>query len=231
MKTLTQTNPRQLRFGIAVTILIAFINVTSSMAESKTPKPSTTLPVKVDAWNPESDMAKIMQQWAYIEAVLSDKDYFANQNNDISAWTCGQQAGHLTLTLISFGDTVTELLDGPEQNVDGKVSDFGMSFLKTGVMPRGVGQAPAEVRPGATTRTELLEKLQDASNVWKTLSTRLDDIKKSKARIEHPAGMMSASDWLRLAAVHNAHHLKIVRDVLLANEKDATHLDPTGNTP
>ena len=73
-----------------------------------------TPPTKVDEWGLESDFEKIHQQWESMEAVLTDEKYFAIQNEDVSGWSCGKQAGHLALARGTIGDSIDNMLKNPK---------------------------------------------------------------------------------------------------------------------
>ncbi len=184
----------------------------ADVAEGSGEKP--TPPVIVDAWDLDQDIAKINQQWSSILAVLETKEYFLIQHDDVSAWSCGQQAGHLALVLSGTADSLDKLLANPDVNADGELSEMGKNLLESGVMERGFGKAPEPFKPGDTNRLDLKKTLLEAKSKWEALFGRKDEIANCKSRSEHPAGMLTASNWVRLMAIHNAHHLKIVRDVL-----------------
>ena len=204
-------------FGwMAVAAVVAAANVT--FAETSTP------PTVVDAWDVKSDLAKIEQQFASIAAVLENEAYFTVRNDEVSGWSCGQQAGHLALALSGTADSIENLLANPDTNADGAISVMGVSVLESGVIPRGVGQAPEEINPGDTSREALLAALDDAKTKWAALAGKVDAIESCTGRAPHPTGMLKASDWVRLMSVHNAHHLKIVRDILAASGESATGL-------
>jgi hypothetical protein len=97
----------------------------------------------------------------------------------------------------------------------------GRRCLAGGGFPRGVAQAPDGLKPGETTAKALRATLKEARKKWKALEKKAEDIAACMGRSEHPLGMLPAKDWVRLAAVHNAHHLKIVRDILKAARDDA----------
>lgn len=194
----------------------------AAIADESTEKKKPTPPTVVDEWQLDKDFAKIDQQWASLESVLKNDDYFAIKSEDVSAWSCGQQAGHVALVLNLTADSIKNMLANPDQNADGEISGMGLQLLKGGIIPRGVGKAPDGTRPDDPNRKDLHKTLNEAKEKWAALAKQTEEIAACPARAEHQTGMLKTSDWVRLMAIHTAHHLKIVRDILADSQDPKT---------
>ena len=174
-----------------------------------------TSPAKVGEFTVESDFAKLSEQFDAVEEVLKNEAYYNLKNEEVSKWSAGDQAGHIVLAAQMMRGALQNNLDNPDQNVDGKVNEQGMAVLKMGDFPRGVAQAPEQLRPEGKTREEFLKILETERKEWKALAAKSKEIGALKSRTPHPAfGSLNSSEWVRFTAIHSAHHLAIVRDIL-----------------
>ena len=211
---------RMIGIGLAVIFLGAF-NVAEAMDNADS-EGKPTPPVQVDQWDLEKDFAKINQQWASVFAVLENEKYFDIGSDDVSAWSCGQQAGHIALVMESIADGIQENLADPNRNAEGTLAAIAPSVLTGGVIPRGVGQAPEGVKPGGRGSEELLELLKSSRKKWQAIEARSAQLGDCPARFPHFAfGQLTSTDWVRFAAIHTAHHLKIIRDILKKSGPEA----------
>jgi DinB superfamily len=174
----------------------------------------TSPPWKVDAWVLSDDFAKIRQQWHPLRDILADARFCDVTAPTVSAWTCGAQACHVAITADVIARAIERHLERPEHNVDGEWAPSTARVLEDGVLPRGAIKAPAIVDPSGRSAEELLDLLPAIEARWQALEARADELPDLPARTKHAAlGSLSSVDWVRLCAVHTAHHLLIVRDI------------------
>lgn len=175
-------------------------------------------PTRVDPWDLSRDLAKIEQQWPYLREILENPDSFQEVAAEVSQWSSGEHAGHLALGACLMARRVAECLEDSQANLQPEQPDFTELVFKKGGFQRGVGKAPQEMRPEAHTPAVLLAKLDEAQGLWRDLSRKPDRIAASRSTRKHFAfGDLKASDWTRLCALHNAHHLRIVEDIRQAS--------------
>jgi len=176
---------------------------------------SGTPPWQTDEWDVGADLEKIRQQWATISRVLEDDSLFDRSDSDISAWSCGQHAGHVLLVSRIMADEIDGNLGAPERNVDGARHELAHRVFSVGGFRRGVATSPREALPGGHSRTDFLALLPDVVGSWERIAGRADEVSASRARSEHfTLGYLTSSEWVRMCAVHTAHHLKVVRDIV-----------------
>ncbi len=178
---------------------------------------STQPPWRVGARDLESDLAKIRQQWDPVRRILEDAPLCDVAAPSVSAWSCGEQALHIVLTARLIAGTVGRHFQKPDRNVEGEWTAAARGVLERGVITRGAVQAPAILDPAAASREDVLAQLPADMAAWETLSGRADEMPALGARSPHFAlGFLDSSDWVRMCAVHTAHHLGIVRDIVAA---------------
>lgn len=142
---------------------------------------------------------------------------------DTSGWSVGEHLEHLLLA-DRFMLGLLEGAAGGEPPVDagpGRPTLPGYLVLWTGFIPRGAGKAPAGARPRGLSREEVLRGLAAERQRLAGLEPELPGIAAAAYTIPHPAlGRLTPRRWLRFAAVHHAHHARIVRDILEEAEVD-----------
>ena len=169
---------------------------------------------KVDAWDLENDMAKIRQQWTTVRAILEDDGLGSVRAPEVSGWSCGEQAAQIVLVAQAVAAAIRKILAEPGQHCDEQPSPSLMKAMEKGSLQRGVAKAPANAVPTGSSIDESLERLSRAIQTWDQLagSPELPEI---PGRVPHfSLGSLNASEWVRFCAMHNAHHLAIVRDIL-----------------
>lgn len=177
-----------------------------------------TSPAKVDQWDMASDFAKLKQQFDAVAEVLNNETYYNLKNETVSKWSCGDQAGHIVLAAQMMRGGLQSNIDNPDQNVDGQPNAQGTAVMTAGDFPRGVAQAPEAIRPEGKTREDFVKLLSEEKKAWEDLEKMSDKLTTVKSRSPHPAfGPLSCSDWVRFVAIHTAHHLALVRDILAAS--------------
>lgn len=177
-----------------------------------------TPPTAMDAWDLAGDFAKIEQQFAAVEEILTSEEYSAIRVDSVSHWSCGTQAGHISFVMKAAVDGIEKNLADPTRHVDGKWNLMAKPILTKGNMPRGVATAPIFVMPLQGDRESWLKLMRETRERWRALEARSAELAACPSRFKHPMlGFFTSSDWVRFAPIHTAHHLKIVRDILAAS--------------
>ncbi|MEK7793667.1 MAG: DinB family protein [Candidatus Hydrogenedentota bacterium] len=198
-----------------VIVLFACVSFLSIVSIANAAGAPATSPAKVDAWDIKADFAKLNQQFDAVAEVLNSEKYFNVKNEKVSKWSCGDQAGHIVLAAQMMRGGLQANIDNPELNVDGQPNEQGKAVMAGGDFPRGVAQAPEAIRPEGKTRDEFIKLLASEKKAWNDLEKMSDKLVALKSRSPHPAfGPLSCSDWVRFVAIHSAHHLALVRDIL-----------------
>ncbi len=175
---------------------------------------SDSPPWEVGPWVLEADLAKVAQQWTSVHEVLSDADLYALRAADVSAWSCGEQAGHILLVAESMARQIEGNLVDTTRDRDGQWSEYAEPVLRSGGFPRGRAKSPPRLDASGRPRDELLALLPNVVDTWEALASRREDIRLCPARARHFAfGYLTSSEWVRMCAIHTAHHLAIVRDI------------------
>jgi len=173
-----------------------------------------TPPWQVGPWDLRSDLDKVRGQWTPVAEVLRDPALYALRVPSMSAWRCGEQAGHILLAARAMAATIIDSLSDPERDRDGEQASFAGSVLTSGTFTRGRGQAPRHLDPGGRGRDDDLELFPTVIDAWEAIDPREDEVRGCASRGHHFAfGYLTGSEWVRLCAIHTAHHLAIVRDI------------------
>lgn len=176
-----------------------------------------------DPWDLDKNLAIIERQWDGLLALCDDEAVFRAQAPDVSAWGVDKQVHHVGIVMSGMARAMEGMLANPEQGVGlGPTHPMAVPMLESGTIPRGMGKAPGpllvETAPAVSDTRGLLT---NAKAKWDAIGGKRDPIRASRATYQHFAlGHFTPLQWTRFMAVHTAHHLKIVRDILEA----------TGNT-
>jgi hypothetical protein len=171
-------------------------------------------PWTVGPWELHADLAKIEEQWTAIRRVLEDEKLLRLSVPDVSAWGCGQHAGHSVLVARTIADRVLGTLAEPDRARDETTFELARRVLSAGRFRRGVAEAPPDVRPESHSREDLLLRLPEARSAWGRVHERADELPGCAGRDRHfSLGYLTSVEWVRMCAVHTAHHLQIVRDI------------------
>ena len=96
--------------------------------------------------------------------------------------------------------------------------DTRRAILTLGWIPRGVGKAPRATRPEAVAVREpevLRAGFAELARRLAAYRERVDLVGARRTGARHPYfGVLAPARWMRFTAVHLAHHLKIVDDIL-----------------
>ena len=147
---------------------------------------------------------------------LPDETLLA-RNEERSGWSPAEHLFHLSfaneMSLKNAASLVAEkgLLIRPLEELVPQAAEI----LRTGVLPMGT-EAPRFVRPPAKIDMAFLREIAgDVRRALAGLAEDPDAIASAPQGIPHQAlGVLSASQWVRFAHMHTAHHLRIVRGLL-----------------
>lgn len=176
---------------------------------------STLPPWRVGDWDLTSDFAKIEQQWTPLRRVLEDPALFEARDKGVSGWSCGQHAGHSLLVAQLMATAVEGNLADPEQNEHETTWDVALRVMTAGDFPRGAAESPPDVHPEDRAREDFLALLDPTVESWARVRRRAADLPGCAARALHPRlKYLTSTEWVRMCAVHTAHHLALVRDIV-----------------
>ncbi len=181
-----------------------------------------------DPWDLDNNLATIARQWDALIALCGDEAVFRAAAPTVSAWGVDKQVHHVGIVMTGMARAMEGMLANPQQGVGlGPTHPMAMPMLESGAIPRGMGKAPAPLLVEAAPAVSDTRGLLTSAKVkWESISVKRDQIRASRATYQHFAlGHFTPLQWTRFMAVHTAHHLKIVRDILEATENTA----PFGN--
>jgi hypothetical protein len=160
------------------------------------------------------DLAKIEQQWSVVREILDDPEPYALRDAQVSGWSCGEQAGHIVLVALAMARTIEANLAEPDRHVDGAWTEFTGRILEAGRFPRGRAESPPQLAPAGHSREDFVALLEATAAAWARIRARADEVAACPARARHfTLGYLTSAEWVRMCAVHTAHHLAIVRDI------------------
>lgn len=136
----------------------------------------------------------------------------------VSAWSAEKQLAHLALANELVARNLRSLLKGSGLFVveSGEPPQAALDVLIEGRFPRGRAAAPRIVRPPEDVQREyLVEWLAGNRSEFEAFSALLPELRAVTKKVPHQIlGALSASQWLRFAAIHTRHHLEIARETL-----------------
>jgi hypothetical protein len=164
------------------------------------------------------EFEKLRRLYLSIDEVLEPgQDALRRADEAVSHWSAEQHLAHLALANeLSFGN-VKSLLAGQGRLIqpEGEPVPAARQVLLAGVFPKGA-EAPRMVRPPGEVQWDYLIEWLDGNRAdIALLEGQSQAIAIAPGRIPHQLmGPLSASHWVRFAAMHTEHHLKIARAVL-----------------
>jgi uncharacterized damage-inducible protein DinB len=149
---------------------------------------------------------QLLSQLAEMEALLNADDAAVE---DVSGWSVHQHVEHL----LRANDGILGMIEAgqPPETIEPKAL-VGRVVLMTGHIPRGRGQAPESTVPEGLSRDELLALRAGVEQAARALD--LEQLPDGVVGNHAVFGGFTPQDWLRFMAVHDAHHLQIVTDIL-----------------
>lgn len=168
----------------------------------------------------QDDLNRIQQQWDALFALCEDDQAFNARADDVSAWGVPEQLAHVGLSMNLIADAIDGMIANPEENAGLKPADIGRAVLQAGAIPRGAGQAPERIVPqSGPSQEEVRAMLNGAKERWEAYGEQSEELSAIPATFPHFAlGNFTCAQWTRFVAIHNDHHLGIVRDILQAND-------------
>lgn len=152
--------------------------------------------------------------------IAADPAAWAARVPDTSAWSVGDHLEHLLLADRSIVRVLESAVGRSPRRADagpGRPTLRGYLVLWTGFIPRGAGRAPDRTRPAGQPRESVHEQLVDERRRVAHLAADFPRLAAARDTFPHPAlGRFTPARWLRFAAIHHAHHARIVRDILAA---------------
>jgi hypothetical protein len=165
----------------------------------------------------------VIEEWLDLHAVL-----LPVAASSVSAWSAEQHIAHLALANELIARNLESLAKHSGLLVvqGGEAAPGAQAVLASGVIPRGQAQAPRIVWPPAVIeRGLMLCWLRDGARALAALDPRT--LVATDSKIPHQLlGPLDAPQWSRFAHVHTRHHLAIAREVLVAQGRDVSELDP-----
>jgi len=175
----------------------------------------------MDDFSPQTELAGLREDFVAIERMLEiAPEELARTATWVSGWSAEEHLAHLALANELVCRNVRSLIKGQGLLVvdEGEPPPEALAVLAAGRFPRGAAQAPRMVRPPDPVQREfLVEWLQENRAEFEELAGRCDEIEAATKCVPHQIlGPLSASRWVRFAAMHTRHHLDIAREVLAA---------------
>jgi len=160
------------------------------------------------------NLACVLAQVNTLESLLASEETASSTRPEVSGWSVGEHLEHLLIVDRGVLAAIDRLLAGSLDSA-GSISAKGRLVLKLGWMKRGIGKAPASVRPQSVDLQTLRDMLAESRRHLDTLGSQAETIASCRATAPHPIfGHLCPVQWLRFMDVHNRHHLRIVDDIL-----------------
>lgn len=126
----------------------------------------------------------------------------------VSSWSVGMHIEHCCLAMSSVCDALAGSVPPPPRE---GFSLLRFIVLRTGYIPRGRGKAPRVVTPTRQADVQELRALVEKAESDLRAASGLS----GETWFRHFAfGVLNRDQSLRFLAIHNAHHVRIIRDVL-----------------
>jgi len=164
--------------------------------------------------NPERDLGMVLLGLDSIDALTLDPGRGRIRKPKVSEWSVAEHMHHAALVSGSIATAVRGLLRG--RGEDGPpAGELARSILEEGRIPRGVGKAPAVFRPDEHPESRTIQAaVRKSRSRWEGLLMQTDEIEACELRLpHHQLGLMTAAEWVRFAATHTDHHLRIVDNI------------------
>jgi len=142
----------------------------------------------------------------------------AESSPRVSRWSVGQQLDHLSRVGIDIARSLSSVLDTgafSDRATAERTKWYGVVLRRLGWLPRGVAEAPKTVRPAdGEPPAAIRARFEEVRRLLADVRERTGALDALRARRRHPRfGGLTPSAWVRFMAVHQHHHLKIVRDI------------------
>jgi hypothetical protein len=153
----------------------------------------------------DKSYAEIYAQIEELRGLIPHRD---TASAGISGWSVGMHVHHCGLAMSG----ITRSLIACDEPAPTRRLDLQASLiLKSGRIPRGVAEAPDVAIPTRGVSGRVLEETLNKSEAGLSRLTPVGD----RCWFRHFAlGVLTKRDAVRFMSIHNAHHLKIVADIL-----------------
>lgn len=134
----------------------------------------------------------------------------------LSGWSIGDHVEHA----VNVGDSILKRLrsGAPPDASTKPLNLIGRGVLLIGWIPRGKGRSPKTLVPKSIALDELKSRIAAHREDLSGLSREPQIILRSTVRFPHHIfGTFNARQWVRFMAIHQHHHLKIMRDLASAS--------------
>lgn len=151
---------------------------------------------------------------AFEHLIGADDDTLFARDAAVSEWSVAQHLFHVLKANGMMLKAAQVLAQGAGEQGQ-SLSEVGRQVLAEEKMPRGQYDAPENVQPaGAPSRDDVHDALHRSHQKLSALEPLLEGLPEVKGRFPQPfMGPLSATEWLRMARIHAAHHLGIVREI------------------
>lgn len=164
--------------------------------------------------NAERDLGMVLLGLDSIDAMTLDPGRGRIRKAQISGWSVAEHCHHAAIVSGSIATVVRGLLHGrgeegppPEQ--------VALDILASGRIPRGLGQAPEGMVPEEHAEARTVQAVvRKSRGKWEPLLGHTEEIDACPLRFPHHSlGLFTAAEWVRFAATHTDHHLRIVDEI------------------
>ena len=147
-----------------------------------------------------------------LESYLGDRDKLAKE---VSAVGVAWHVDHALKVILSIYDEV--------QGSDPEAYRANFNFIRpfvfaTGRMPRGVGKAPQSVLPPDEILTE---DIREQLAMVRTVLPKFSGLDKKQHYNHYFFGVLNRRRALKFLKIHTRHHLRIIRDIIDAADKNS----------
>jgi hypothetical protein len=164
--------------------------------------------------NAERDLGMDLLGLDSIDALTLDPGRGIIRKPKISGWSVAEHCHHSAIVSGSIATAVRGLLRGRGEEGP-PAGEAAQEILDSGRIPRGEGEAPAVMRPEEHPESRTIQAaVRKARSRWEGLLDQTEEIDACELRLPHHAlGLLTAAEWVRFAATHTDHHLRIVDDI------------------
>ncbi len=164
--------------------------------------------------NAERDLGMVLLGLDSIDALTLDPGRGRIRKLPVSAWSVAEHCHHSAIVSGVIATLVRGLLRG--RGEDGPpAGSMARDILTSGRIPRGVGVAPEAMRPDEHPESRTIQAaVRKSRGKWEALLHSTEEIDACEFKLPHHfLGLFTAAEWVRFAATHTDHHLRIVDDI------------------
>ncbi len=162
------------------------------------------------------DHTALLSQYETATTLLHGRDaaWLTTPQKNVSDWSAAQHLAHVEAVNRSVLGALRGLERAGADAVPDAATRIGLRVLETGTFPRGTIRAPEfAVPPPTLTLADVEAALGTNLARWRALD--LDAVPTWRGTLPHPLlGPLTATQWVRFAFVHTAHHHAIVGELV-----------------